>query len=97
LVRSVKTKGDETHGHKTSPLCIDKLSLFIPCNFNVITLTENSNIRLEEVSENPVDKIWNSTTGRKPHSSTRSYVLPERFSGEYVGIHKYCIAVTPFI
>jgi Xaa-Pro aminopeptidase len=42
---------------------------------------ENSNIRLEEVSENPVDKIWNSTTGRKPHSSTRSYVLPERFSG----------------
>ena len=97
MVRSVKTKVHKTHGHKTRPWCIDKLSLFVPCNCNVTTFTENLNIGLEEVSENPVDKIWNSATGRQPHSSTQAYVLPEKFSGEYVGTYKYCIGVTAFI
>lgn len=41
----------------------------------------NSNISLVEVFENPVDRIWNSTTGRPPHSRYEAYVLPERFSG----------------
>jgi len=63
----------------------------------VIIFPENSNISLEEVSENPVDKIWNYATGRPAHSPYQAYVLPENFSGEYVGICKYCIAVTAFI
>jgi hypothetical protein len=52
----------------------------------VITFTGNSSISLVEVFENPVDRIWNSTTGRPPHSPYQAYVLLERFSGEYVGI-----------
>jgi hypothetical protein len=63
----------------------------------VITFTGNSNISLEEVLENPVDRIWNSTTERPPHSLSWAYILPERFSGEYVGIYKYLIAVAAFI
>ena len=70
------------------------LSLLILCNCNVITFTGNSKISLVEGLENPVDRIWNSTTGRPPHSPSRAYVLPDRFSGEYVGIYKHFITVT---
>jgi hypothetical protein len=63
----------------------------------VITFTVNSNISLVEGLENPVDRIWNSTTGRPPHSPYQVYVLPENYSGEYVGIYKYLIAVTAYI
>ena len=68
------------------PLCTDKLSLFILYNFNVIIFTGNSNISLVEVFENPVDRIWNFTTGRPRPSPYQAYVLPEKFSGECVGI-----------
>ena len=84
-------------GIKTRPWFSDKLSIFILCNCNVITFTGNSNISLEEVLENPVDRIWNSTTGRPPHSTNQAYVLDEKFSGEYVGIYQYLIAVTAYI
>jgi hypothetical protein len=60
----------------------------------MITFTGNSNISLVEGLENPVDRIWSFTTGRPPHSSSRAYVLPERFSGKYMGIYKYFITVT---
>jgi hypothetical protein len=92
LVRIVETKR-----HKTRPWCTDKLPLLILCNFSVITFTGNANISLVEVFENPVDRIWNFTTGRPPHSPYQAYVLPEVYSGEYVGVYKYLIAVTAFI
>jgi hypothetical protein len=47
----------------------------------VIILTGDSSISLIEVFENPVDRIWNSTTGRPPYSDYKAYVVPERFSG----------------
>ena len=93
----LKQEGVKQRGHKTRPWCTGKLSLFILCNCNVITFTGNSNISLEEVLENPVDRIWNSTTGRPPHSLSQAYVLADRFSGEYVVIYKSFIAVTAFI
>jgi hypothetical protein len=55
--------------------------LFKCCNYNVIILTGDSSISLIEVFENPVDRIWNSTTGRPPYSDYKAYVVPERFSG----------------
>jgi hypothetical protein len=42
----------------------------------------DSSISLVEVFENPVDRIWNSTTGRSPYPEYEAYVLGERFSGE---------------
>ncbi|PNF28969.1 Xaa-Pro aminopeptidase 1 [Cryptotermes secundus] len=41
----------------------------------------DSSNSLIEVFENPVDRIWNSTTGRPPYSDHKAYVVPERFSG----------------
>ncbi|KDR14160.1 Xaa-Pro aminopeptidase 1 [Zootermopsis nevadensis] len=41
----------------------------------------DSSISLVEVFENPVDRIWNSTTGRPPYPEYEAYVLAERFSG----------------
>lgn len=52
----------------------------------MITFTGNSNISLVEVFENPVDRIWNVTTERPPHSPYEVYVQLEKYSGEYVGI-----------
>ena len=52
----------------------------------MITFTGNSNISLVEGLENPVDRIWNYATGRPAHSPYQAYVLPEKFSGEYVGL-----------
>jgi len=63
----------------------------------VITFTGNSKISLVEGLENPVDRIWNYATGRPAHPPYQAYVLSENYSGEYVGIYKYCIAVTAFI
>ena len=63
----------------------------------MITFTGNSNVSLVEGLENPVDRIWNSTTGRPQHSSYQAYVLPENYSGEYVAIYKYFIEVAAFI
>jgi hypothetical protein len=63
----------------------------------VITFTGYSNLSLVEVFENPVDRIWNFTTGRPSLSPYPAYVLSERFSGEYVGIYKYLTAVTAFM
>jgi hypothetical protein len=57
------------------------LPLFRRCNCDVIILTGDSSISLIEVFENPVDRIWNSTTGRPPYSDFKAYVLPDRYSG----------------
>ena len=96
-MKNVKTRRRKTRGHKRRPWCTDKLSLFILCNCNVITFTGNSNISLVEGLENPVDRIWNSTTGRPKHSHYQAYVLSEKFSGEYMVIYKSFIPVTAFI
>jgi hypothetical protein len=48
----------------------------------VIIFIGVSSISLVEAFENPVDRIWNSTTGRPPYSQYEAYVLSERFSGE---------------
>lgn len=63
------------------------IPLFRICNCNVIIFPGDSSISLIEVFENPVDRIWNSTTGRPPYSDYKAYVVPERFAG----IHLYWI------
>jgi hypothetical protein len=55
--------------------------LFSLYNYNVMIIG-NSSISLVEVFENPVDRIWNSATGRPLYSDYEAYVLSVRFSGE---------------
>ncbi|KAJ9600135.1 hypothetical protein L9F63_009545, partial [Diploptera punctata] len=40
------------------------------------------NITLKEAFENPVDRIWNSTTGRPPYPEFQAYVLDLRYAGK---------------